>query len=628
MFAATLEEQRGFGESAICAAKKSKCADYKFLLSKINSPAIRDAVLLNIGVAGGSCVSLGEIISLIDYRSEGGLKSGVVARDAVIAIQRKANNLIDSEKERVFLFVEDILEDFEGLDTQTVIRIIDIMKKTTVDKVVLKKHINKVWHSYKFNLKQWEKFFYNNKNYINEASHLRNVQIMILSGNKNAVFDTINYFEDDCVRKMLRDGIAIANGISKNEAIEMVKEYDNSYFMTILTLINCSDLSLEDRYNLVNNLRKEIIILPQLLCKHIGYVVRSCIGSVEPSKLYALLKKVTMLQGVDFIDHAIFTGWFVLEICNDPQEALRLFKKIKLSTALPSTRAKLHYWTGRAFVKNGEIEKGRKCYVLGSQYPFSFYGKISIEELEEDVISVVHNKLISLDKLSKLCSSLSTDFLLELGYFANKHVNKWHAISYMKDGMLMLAESGNVDVCYVRNIVLSLDRQSNYYFGIKSADFNMPISEVSFPITKHSKIPLIQAIIRQEGAFNGVFRSNKGAVGLMQIMEPTGKMIVKSLYGKFDRSMLLDDGYNVAIGQLFLKDLSDKFKSLPVFIAAYNAGPTRVSSWLDRIGNPYHDRYKIINWVESIPYKETREYVIEVLSAKVVYDGLMLKKYA
>ena len=140
-------------------------------------------------------------------------------------------------------------------------------------------------------------------------------------------------------------------------------------------------------------------------------------------------------------------------------------------------------------------------------------------------------------------------------------------------------------------------------------------------IGKGIERPLVFALARQESEFNPSAGSKVGAQGLMQIMPGTGKLIAKKYGLKYHNGMLTGDpAYNVKLGAAHLGDLVDDFSgSYVLTLVAYNAGPRRSREWLAEYGDLRTDEVDPIDWVESIPFQETRQYVQKVLQNLHVY---------
>jgi len=131
---------------------------------------------------------------------------------------------------------------------------------------------------------------------------------------------------------------------------------------------------------------------------------------------------------------------------------------------------------------------------------------------------------------------------------------------------------------------------------------------------------LAHAISRQESEFNPKAKSSADARGLMQLLPGTAKMTAKKIGVPYGLSELNNPAYNMQLGSAFLGEMIDKFGgSYVLAIAAYNAGPGRSVDWMDRFGVPGASAEDSINWIESIPFGETRNYVQRVLENLQVY---------
>ena len=127
----------------------------------------------------------------------------------------------------------------------------------------------------------------------------------------------------------------------------------------------------------------------------------------------------------------------------------------------------------------------------------------------------------------------------------------------------------------------------------------------------------VYAVIRAESAFMSDARSGKGALGLMQILPRTGRMLMRARGERLRRkSQLLAPGLNVDLGTQYLRSLLSKTGgSLVLAAASYNAGPHRVRSWL-----PEEGEVDAALWIDNIPFTETRRYVRRILAYEAIYE--------
>jgi soluble lytic murein transglycosylase len=121
---------------------------------------------------------------------------------------------------------------------------------------------------------------------------------------------------------------------------------------------------------------------------------------------------------------------------------------------------------------------------------------------------------------------------------------------------------------------------------------------------------LVAAVIREESTYNPAAVSQAGAIGLMQVMPQTGQRIATRLGAEgFTRERLFDPDFNIRLGTWYLGQLAEQFDhNLIHMVAAYNAGPEVVAKWIQQFGQGEPDEF-----IESIPYTETRFYVKKVL---------------
>ena len=129
-------------------------------------------------------------------------------------------------------------------------------------------------------------------------------------------------------------------------------------------------------------------------------------------------------------------------------------------------------------------------------------------------------------------------------------------------------------------------------------------------------VNLLTAIARRESAFASDAKSSAGALGLLQLLPSTGKKTARKLGLRVNRYDLLTPNYSIKLGAAYLSELLDEFNGNRLLAcAAYNAGPHRVKKWLKRLENAVPSDV----WIETIPYKETREYVQNVMTYAVIY---------
>jgi soluble lytic murein transglycosylase len=155
--------------------------------------------------------------------------------------------------------------------------------------------------------------------------------------------------------------------------------------------------------------------------------------------------------------------------------------------------------------------------------------------------------------------------------------------------------------------------------GVTLFDASFPV--VDLGATGSIERALALAVTRQESAFNSAAMSPSGALGLMQLMPGTARDVAGRLGFPFVQSKLTSDpAYNVALGSQYLAEMLQRFGgSYELALAAYNAGPNRVARWLQTIGDPRGGKIDMVDWIEMIPLRETRNYVQRIMESVGVY---------
>ena len=116
-------------------------------------------------------------------------------------------------------------------------------------------------------------------------------------------------------------------------------------------------------------------------------------------------------------------------------------------------------------------------------------------------------------------------------------------------------------------------------------------------------------------------------MGLMQLMPGTAQEMAGDLGLPYTKPRLLsDETYNVSLGTAYLDELVDRFGALSLVAAAYNAGPSRPVRWLAEYGDPRDPSVDPVDWIEGLPFRETRNYVMRVMESLPVYRARLTGK--
>lgn len=325
------------------------------------------------------------------------------------------------------------------------------------------------------------------------------------------------------------------------------------------------------------------------------------------------------MQG--FSDASWLKGRLLLVYKKQPKEAFKVFQKMFNVVKYPVSKARASYWAGRALRQAGEIEEAKKWFNIASAYPTTFYGQLAsvvyhgTAPLRIPAAPVISDEVRaefnarSMVQAVKLCVSFN-----EFG-LAEKLINHLVADADEESEALLASELG-IDA---GKIYLSVR-------GSKKAIQRNVVSVLAgYPIIKtveNLAIPtsLAFAITRQESEFDNMAKSPAGALGMMQLLPTTAEEVARRNDIAYEPQKLYDTEYNMMLGSLYLKRMIDNYNgSLVMAIAAYNAGMGNVYKWVKRFGRPAKNVDGVVDWIENIPFSETRNYVQRVLENLQVY---------
>jgi soluble lytic murein transglycosylase len=386
----------------------------------------------------------------------------------------------------------------------------------------------------------------------------------------------------------------------------------------------------DDALTLMNQSASDSLMRNQYLAKERLSVARDKISDKEYKIAYEILKDHRLNEGADYAEIEWHLGWLALSFTNQTDLALNHFLKMNAAVTYPISKARAAYWIGRTYKKLGQTNQSNTWFRTGSQYGATFYGQLSHIELNEKRFSINNNFKFSEDKYEEFKKSN----LLAKSVIVLKELNRSR---YTKDILRHLGDAEQnrtfEEISMAGVLAQEIERLDFAIQIAKNASYkNLNFLEISFPRievpkqVKNQKIldsSVILALIRQESEFDTSANSRVGAKGLMQIMPATARLLSKVTNVEFSREKLTKDkDYNLALGSYYISDLDDFFGSHYLAFAAYNAGPHRVEKWIKTYGDPRRKQIDAIDFIELIPFHETRNYVQRVSENINVYEYL------
>ena len=313
-------------------------------------------------------------------------------------------------------------------------------------------------------------------------------------------------------------------------------------------------------------------------------------------------------------------GWIALRGLDEPRTALEHFSHLYYEVSLPISLARAAYWCGRASEAADAGTLAMDWYARAARHGQTFYGQLAAmragfevrypdapgasgEAISEHELGVVAHRLIDVGE-----KSLAQTFLLRLADNATSG-QQLRAIAEMA-----------IDLGLPHVSVRAAKRALRQ--GVVLVEAGHPV--INLPDVRGVDDDLVLAIINRESEFNRRAVSGRAALGLMQVRLATARSVARKLGIETSKAKLLGTvQHNVLLGATYLRNLiREKSGSIILALAAYNGGPGNVRVWVDRLGNPDHPDVDAIDWIESIPFHETRNYVQRVIETMQVYRML------
>ena len=352
--------------------------------------------------------------------------------------------------------------------------------------------------------------------------------------------------------------------------------------------------------------------------------IREALADDDIAMAAHLLTNHGQTEGQGFADASWLRGRLLLEYQKKPQEAYSVFSKMFSAVKYPVSKARAAYFAAKSAQKIGNHEAAKKWMNIAAAYPTSFYGQIAALEYSSTApLNFPLTPQVSPEERAAF-NARSVVRAIKLCLEFNQPELAGKIINYMAEN----AETGKEAM-----LVSELGAKSGkIYLSVRGAkkalQSNLVLIDTGYPIINmpdNLALPraLALAITRQESEFDRFAKSPAGAVGLMQLLPSTAKETARKNDIAFDEDRLYEADYNITLGSFYLRRLIGVYDgSLPMAIAAYNAGGGNVNKWIKKFGRPHNSVEGMIDWIEKIPFSETRNYVQRVLENLQIYRHL------
>lgn len=350
---------------------------------------------------------------------------------------------------------------------------------------------------------------------------------------------------------------------------------------------------------------------------------------------YRIARRHNMTAGTDFAQAEWLMGWLSM-LQGQHTQAYTHFTRMYDSVQSAISRSRGAYWAARASEKLRAVmpqdpaKPGAPAETyadhwdkIAAQYPSTFYGQLSYARYYGPASKAAINRF-GIDAAAQQAFD-QREIVRAVRLL--KRINMPQFIDTFLSRMISDAKTRQ-DLALIARLAKDVGRPSYAVQANKEAQQRLGtyLFEEGFPTlpslpASRPEKSLVHAIVYRESMFDPLVSSTAGALGLMQLMPATAKQTSAKIGASYTKEKLTSDpNYNVRLGSTYLQQMLDRYSGFyPLAIAAYNAGPGNVDKWLREVGDPRHSNVNLIDWIESIPIYETRNYVQRVMESYYMY---------
>lgn len=331
------------------------------------------------------------------------------------------------------------------------------------------------------------------------------------------------------------------------------------------------------------------------------------------------------------VDLPFTAGWIALRFLHDPVAAAQHFLRIPRITTHPTSLARAEYWLGRAAESANRPREARGYYESAAKRATAYYGQLAAARISHRTIFLRQPPTLSSSQRIHLRNA---DLVraVELLYATG---NRDLVTTFVAD--LDRVRDIGILTLIAETTAKHKDARASLSIGRSAIARGLAFDHYAFPriglpnfaaAGRRPPASLVYAIARAESAFNPNVVSAAKAIGLMQVTPAAGRTIARRSGIKFDLNRLQSDpAYNLKLGAAELTSLVSHYdKNYVMVFVGYNAGRGRVKQWIERYGDPRESGVDVIDWVERIPFTETRIYVQRVMENLQVYRSLLHRR--
>lgn len=326
---------------------------------------------------------------------------------------------------------------------------------------------------------------------------------------------------------------------------------------------------------------------------------------------------------VAYAEAEAFAGWLALDKLHDPALAEQHFARLDAAVKSPVSKARAAYWRGRAAEAARDLDRAQAFYERGAIYSTTFYGQLAAQKAGRREIVLASDPVPTADDRSDFDDAELTRAIRLLAAAHERGILRVFALHY--GGQVQ----SQAELALLVDELKALDEQELALLAYRrGAQQGFILHERGYPLIKPPAVPggaeraLVLAVIRQESQFDPRVRSGADARGMMQLLPSRARLVAREMGVSWSEDLLWDPQANMRLGSWYLGQLVQDFNgSYVLAAAAYNAGPTRPAQWMQFCGDPRTGSSDPIDFIECIPFSETRDYVMNVMANYQVYQA-------
>ncbi|TMJ32336.1 MAG: lytic transglycosylase domain-containing protein [Alphaproteobacteria bacterium] len=350
-------------------------------------------------------------------------------------------------------------------------------------------------------------------------------------------------------------------------------------------------------------------------------LARDLLAAGHAADAYAVTVPHGQTKGIAFAEAEFLAGWIALRHLKKPAEAQKHFQTLYDGAPTDFSKSRAAYWLGRTHEAANRPKEATDWFGRAAAFGQTFYGQLAARKLPGGSRQLPSDPVTSdADRQALAGRELVT---------VARYIGQSGDSERTRPFLLRLARlvTGPGETLLLAHLASELKRPDvALTIALRATNSGVTLFDASFPVvdlgtTGSIERALALALTRQESGFNAAAVSSSGALGLMQLLPATAREVAGKMSVPFVQDKLTSDPqYNVALGSQYLAQMLGRFGgSYEIALAAYNAGPSRVAGWLGTMGDPRAGKIDMVDWIEMIPFRETRNYVQSIMAGVGVY---------